>query len=240
MNNYYTYAYLREDGTPYYIGKGKGKRIHDKTRTVNLPPKERRVLLKQNLTEDEAFNHEIYMIAVFGRKDLGTGILYNKTNGGEGLSGKIFTEEHKKKIGEETKKKWNNGCFNEQSYEKWRNAAKGEKNNMYGRTHTDEAREKIRNTHLGRTWSDELKLKKANSMKGENNHFYGKTHTEEVKEKIINRHRKLYKLLTPNGELIEEYCTIRELCRKYNLERNQLSKLISGKKKTYKGWTLYC
>ena len=238
MNNYYTYAYLREDGTPYYIGKGRGKRINNTTRTVNLPPKERRIFLKQNLTEKEAFKHEVYMIAVFGRKDLETGILRNKTNGGEGLSGKIFTDEHKKKIGKETKKKWNNGCFNEQTYEKWRNAARGDKNNMYGKTHTEEAKEKIRKTHLGRTWNDERKLKKSLSMRGEKCHFYGKTHTKEAIKKIIKRHQKLYQLINPNGDLIEEYSTIRELCRKYDLERKQLSDLISGKKKTYKGWTL--
>ena len=80
---YYTYAYLREDGTPYYIGKGKSKRIHSNHGKIPLPPKERRIYLKQNLTEPEAFKHEIYMISIFGRKDLGTGILRNMTNGGE-------------------------------------------------------------------------------------------------------------------------------------------------------------
>jgi len=100
---YYTYAYLREDNTPYYIGKGKGNRIHSKSnRIFNPPPKERRIFLKKNLTEKEAFKHEIYMIALFGRKDLGTGILHNKSNGGIGggaMSGKFHSEETKIKIG---------------------------------------------------------------------------------------------------------------------------------------------
>lgn len=85
-NRFYTYAYLREDRTPYYIGKGCGKRIYTKKKNEIHPPKDksRIIFLKQNLTEEEAFKHEIYMIAVFGRKDLGTGILHNRTNGGSG------------------------------------------------------------------------------------------------------------------------------------------------------------
>lgn len=51
--NYYTYAYLRENRTPYYIGKDKGNRINSKNGRVFLPPlKERRIYLKQNLTEE--------------------------------------------------------------------------------------------------------------------------------------------------------------------------------------------
>jgi hypothetical protein len=87
-NQYYTYAYLREDGTPYYIGKGKGYRLRYKHRQgIKVPPLERVLVLKKNLTEEQAFRHEIYMIAVLGRKDLGTGILRNLTSGGEGSSG---------------------------------------------------------------------------------------------------------------------------------------------------------
>ena len=100
MNNYYTYAYLREDRTPYYIGKGKGNRAYRKYKGEVNPPKDksRIIFLKQNITEEEAFKHEIYMIAVFGRIDLGTGILRNKTNGGEGKSGCITNENTKKKL----------------------------------------------------------------------------------------------------------------------------------------------
>jgi len=90
MKRYYTYAYLRKDRTPYYIGKGTGKRAYKKHTNVSRPKERSRIIfLKKNLTEEEAFKHEIYMIAVFGRKDLGTGILHNRTNGGEGSSGGV-------------------------------------------------------------------------------------------------------------------------------------------------------
>jgi hypothetical protein len=122
-NRFYTYAYLREDRTPYYIGKGSGERVYKKDRRVRPPKdKSRIIFLKQNLTEEEAFRHEIYMIAVLGRKDLGTGILHNRTDGGEGASGcipseetrrkmseagkgRIFSEEHRIKIGQSNKRR---------------------------------------------------------------------------------------------------------------------------------------
>jgi hypothetical protein len=112
-NRFYTYAYLREDKTPYYIGKGSGCRIYRKKGRPCSKPKDkfRIIFLKQNLTEEEAFKHEKYMIAVFGRKDLGTGILHNKTDGGDGCSGLVHKESSKNKMSSSIKgvKYWNNG-----------------------------------------------------------------------------------------------------------------------------------
>ena len=95
---YYTYAYLREDKSPYYIGKGTGRRINSTNHRVAMTPKERRLILKDNLTEEEAFRHEKYMIGVYGRKDLGTGILINMSEGGEGDSGYKHSKERREKM----------------------------------------------------------------------------------------------------------------------------------------------
>ncbi len=50
---FYTYAYLREDKTPYYIGKGSGKRVFvpHKGRNgkivISVPSEERILILKE-------------------------------------------------------------------------------------------------------------------------------------------------------------------------------------------------
>lgn len=95
MNNFYTYAYLRKNKTPYYIGKGSKNRAYANHGKVPVPARDRILFLKTNISEREAIHHEIYTISVFGRKDLGTGILLNLTNGGEGTSGYVYSQKQK-------------------------------------------------------------------------------------------------------------------------------------------------
>ena len=99
---FYVYAFLREDGTPYYIGKGTGNRAWGKRR-FRPTDDSRIIILKETLTETEAFSEETRLIEFYGRKDLGTGCLRNLTNGGEGPSGWIPSTETRDKISASTK-----------------------------------------------------------------------------------------------------------------------------------------
>jgi hypothetical protein len=178
--NYYTYAYLREDRTPYYIGKGQGNRAYRRSKKDIKPPKDksRIIFLKQNITEEEAFKHEIYMIAVFGRIDLGTGILHNRTDGGDGVSGYVCSEETKKKISEAKKGKT-------ASEETKRNMSEAHK----GRTHSEESRIKMSEAQKGKPVSEETKRKISEARKGKTSNRKGVILSEETKRNMSESHK---------------------------------------------------
>jgi hypothetical protein len=87
MSEFYSYLWLRADASPYYAGKGTRDRAFTNCGHGIHRPKERsRILLFAHATESEAFESEKNFIKWFGRKDIGTGVLRNLTEGGEGMS----------------------------------------------------------------------------------------------------------------------------------------------------------
>jgi len=103
----------------------------------------------------------------------------------------------------------------------------GENNGMYGKTHTDEVRKQLSDTHKGNTYclgkkaSDETRQKISENAKlkiGEKNPFYGKHHSEETIKKIKEKSKGR---LPPNiiKILIDEkiYISITEASRQLNI-----------------------
>jgi hypothetical protein len=162
---FYVYAYLRIDGSPYYIGKGKGKRMFDKRHTVAVPEKQYIVVLENNLTEIGAIALERRYIRWHGRLDLNTGILENRTDGGEGLSGHIQSEEHKSK---------------RKLFEKGNQIGKLNK----GIKKSDSHIEKMRINNTGKVMSLESSEKKRLAMLGKTGPNKGKKLTNEWKENM--------------------------------------------------------
>ena len=106
--DFYVYAWLRPCGQPFYIGKGCRNR--DRSLKSNNPLFMRTlakirasghdpdvVRLHDGLEENEAHRLECLEIAKYGRRNNGTGVLTNLTDGGEGMSGWVPTAETRAK-----------------------------------------------------------------------------------------------------------------------------------------------
>ena len=180
---FYVYVHIRKDNnTVFYVGKGKGNRAYDLDRGnfhngVRDEYGCRVEIIKDGLTESQAFRLEKYMIKYYvltlgygapidGYRDFSNNYLTNFTWGGEGTSGM---------------NPWNKGKKGIQA---------GENNPFYGKHHTEEAKQKI---------GEKLKGK----MVGEKNGMFGKNpwnkgkkglfhHSEETKQRMSEKCKGKY------------------------------------------------
>jgi hypothetical protein len=165
---YYVYQYVDEFGQPYYIGKGKNNRIHVQHTHTTLPLIERRIIVADALTNEEAKLLEGQLISKFGRKIDG-GILDNiKINQWACFDGWTHSDRAKRKISEKNKGK-----------------VRSDQARMnYKKPKSAEHIEKIRQANVGRKDSSERRLK---NSQGQNNPDVKLIKSEKMKQLIAER-----------------------------------------------------
>lgn len=199
---YYTYTLINSiDSQPFYIGKGASSRMYQHKRdALNPSYNYRSVHMKiQNiinnggevlyektchLSEEEAFNTEIELIGHLGRKDLGTGILCNLTDGGEGSCGR-------------------SKVLIEQIAEKNRGKKRSEKSKQYMSEVQKEMAEKRRKKYNGKACSPKTSENMSNSRKGKE---WSEAAREVVRSKPTAKPVLAYKKDT--NEFVGEYESI--------------------------------
>lgn len=215
MSKYYVYRYIRLDtNTPFYVGKGKGKRYLDKVarnnyfkRIVQKYPHEVEIMLS-NLNEDTAFQKEKEFIKLY--KDLGY-CEANITDGAGGMSGISPSKETREKISKsmtasDHPKKWKAGTAH---------PFYGKKDSIETRLKKSESRKGHKNPSFGR--KGELSFGRGNT--GSKNPMFGKT--GELNPKSI----KVVDIV--NGYV---WGSIAEAERAYCMTSNTLRSKLSGRK----------
>ena len=157
---FYTYVWLREDGTPYYVGKGSGNRAYSKDHRHGVPPLGR-IIFYIAKDEVDAFETEVALIWYYGRKDLGTGCLRNLTNGGENPpspKGRVWSKESRERLSESAKTR----TYTEKEREKMSESAKIRQRAPL----SADTRSRISDANKGKVMSADARLKMSLSRLG--------------------------------------------------------------------------
>jgi hypothetical protein len=220
-NGFYVYAYLRQDNTPYYIGKGFGIRAWNKHDKGINPPKDttKIVILEHNLSDVGALAIERRMIKWYGRKDLSTGILHNKTDGGDGSVGFKPSVKYKNQKSSQMKAWWEN--HPEEKINRRKTCVFTKPNIIAKRLKASSGENHHMKSSDWKKWASErISGDKNITKRGSEHHSYDKT--VYCFEKIETG--------------VKVYMTRYELEKNYDITKGDLKYLINRKGKSAKGW----
>jgi group I intron endonuclease len=157
----------------------------------------------------------------------------NCNEGGFGNTGYIASEETKNKISKYHK---NKPPMSDETKEKLRQINLGSKNPMYNKNHSLNSIEKMKLKLIGQTRSEESKIKMSESAKNK------PPMSDETKEKLrqINLGKtydtKPIQQIDENGFVIKTWDGITKCALELNLNISGISKVLTGKSKTTKGY----
>jgi len=183
MNDKVGYHHKRLDtGEIFYVGIGEPKRPYaDENRNPHWHHIVDKVgydilVIKENITWEEACEWEKNEIKRIGRRDLGLGPLVNLTDGGEGTQGVIITEQRKQNVSEGTKRAMQDAELRQKLRDKkvgfipWNNGLKGI---FVGEE----------NPNFGNKWSEEQKLIQGKKLQERYKDGFSEEHLMKLKEK---------------------------------------------------------
>lgn len=192
---FYTYAHYKPDNSVFYIGKGRCNRAFDKVsrskkwKAIVQTGGHKVEILAHWPTEQEAFEHEIFLIDCF--RSMGNPLV-NVSKGGYGASGYRHTAEYvehmksimsgtgnaffgkthsvatKEKISQAKKKNPTKAWLGKPRDEATRNKISASLMGRIGHKHTDESRAKLSLAHTGKKQaspSEETRKKLSESIK---------------------------------------------------------------------------
>ena len=243
---FYVYLHLTEDTNEvFYVGKGKGSRAYKLSGRNkfwhNVVNKHGFVvkIIEENLTEEQSILLEQKLINEYGRRNLGTGKLVNLTDGGEGVSGKIYTDEERELMSSRVK------AYYElpESREKRKQIAKKVNSRV-------EVKEKLRLKAIQQNSSEEFRKVKAENTKNSWNNpetrqrriekIKQTRNSEQSKNKTILKAQKTYLgFVSPEGNIHSPVVNLTNFCKEHNLSRSGMYGVNSGKLLHHKGWKLH-
>ena len=175
-------------------------------------------IIQEDISWEDACDLECLLISLYGRKDLGTGILVNLTAGGEGVIGNILSEKTRLKMSNSKKGKAPPNLGKKASEE----SKKRMSISATGRKNSEESKEKNRIASLN--MSDETKKKISETLKT-------KVRTDEWRESISKGKLASHSsasIITLDQETGVFYMTLKEVWDIFGYSRGIILRKLRG------------